>query len=326
MRVAIRNAVLPRIQRAERIVVIGHVAPDGDCVGSLLAVGQALDVLSKQAFLVCADPLPVRYALLPGYELVRTEPPADCDLLISVDCSDIQRMGPAYRPAAFARVPLINIDHHKTNVHFGTVNWVDTGAAATAEMIYELVEEMAVPITPQVATCLLAGIVTDTRGFRTSNTTVVTMSIATALMRSGAPLTRITEELLDRRPLSVIRLWGAALSTLRRDDRIVWASVTPEMRRRAGMPDSDDTDGLANFLVSADEAEVGVVFNELDEGRVDVGFRSVPRVDVSDVAFKLGGGGHPQAAGCTLTGTLDDVERHVLRALKAALYAPTGQG
>jgi phosphoesterase RecJ-like protein len=319
MRIAMRNAILPLIRQAERIMAIAHIAPDGDCIGSLLALGHALKVLDKQVALVCADPLPDAFDFLPGHGLVTQDPHGDFDLLISLDSSDIERMGAAYPPAAYAGIPLINIDHHATNVHYGTVSWVETSASSTAELVFDLIEEMAVPVTPGIALCLLTGIVTDTRCFRTSNTTVRTLSSATSLMQAGASISQITEQVMNRRPLAEIKLWGAALNELKTQGRVIWVCITEEMRRQSGANSQDAATGLVSFITSAREADVGIVFTEKPDQLVEVGFRSVPGVDISQVAFRLGGGGHAQASGCTLGGSMDEVVAQVLAAVETSL-------
>jgi len=319
MDIAARRDILPLIRGARRILILAHMAPDGDAIGSLLALGHALRALGKRVVLACADPVPVQYHYLPGYEAVTSYPTGEFQLLISVDCSDIQRMGSAYRPAAFAHRPLINIDHHRTNVNFGSANWVDFTAASTAEMVFDLIEEMAVPIPADIALCLLTGIVTDTRCFRTSTTTARTMGTATRLMEAGASLTLITEQVLNRRPLAAVRLWAEALSSLQIRNRVIWTEITHAMLARSGAAGNGVGGGLSNFLVSAHEADVAVVFTEKRGGSVEVGFRSVPGVDVSGVAFQLGGGGHPQASGCAIHGTMEQVRTRVLEALNLAL-------
>jgi len=321
MYVATRNAMLRLLGQAHRVLLIGHVAPDGDCIGSLLGMAHALRVLDKVVDPACADPMPAQFSFLPGIELILREPKDEYDLIISLDCSDIQRMGSAYRPAAFAGVPLINIDHHVTNSHFGTVDWVDTAAAATAEMVYELVEELAVPLSLDMARCLLTAIATDTRGFRTPTTTIRTMSVATRLMQAGAPLSQICELALERRPLAVIRLWADVLGSLQLYDRIIWSAITGDLRARHGLTMDDDAGGLASFMLSAPEADIAVVFDERPSGKVDVGLRSIAGVDVASVAVQLGGGGHPQASGCTLDGALPQVQSRVLAALATSLTA-----
>jgi phosphoesterase RecJ-like protein len=324
MDLSARREILPLIRAARRILIIAHVDPDGDAIGSLLALGHALRSLGKRVVLASADPVPAEYRFLPGSEVVTAYPAGEFQILISVDCSDIQRMGTAYRPAAFAHRPLINIDHHATNVNFGSVNWVDSTAASTAEMVFSLIEEMAVPITSDIALCLLTGVVTDTRCFRTSSTTARTMATATRLMEAGASLPVITEQVLNRRPLAAIRLWAEALTSIQLRNRVIWTEITQAMLERSGVQGNGVLGGLSNFLVSAHEADVAVVFTEKRGGSVEVGFRSVPGIDVSRVAFQLGGGGHPQASGCTIQGTMEEARERVLTSLNLSLSTQRG--
>ena len=310
------------IRRARRVIVISHVAPDGDAIGSLLGLGRALRWLGKEYTLACADPVPKGFAYLPGSETIVQPPPSGWpkgkyDLVISLDCGDLKRLGAAY-DESLAGLPIINIDHHVTNTHFGTVNWVDTEAASTAEMVLELVESLGIPLDADMALCLLHGIVTDTRGFRTPNTGPRTMRAALKLMEAGAKLAEITDRVFNRRPLSAICLWAKALNGVQLDGRIIWSQITRAMRRECAFSENGDA-GLVSFLATADEADVAIVFAEKSDGRIEVGMRAVPGIDVSAVALDLGGGGHPQAAGCTLNGSLDEVREKVLAAVKGAM-------
>jgi len=311
--------IVQAIRKARRILVISHISPDGDAIGSLLGLGWALEWLGKEHVLACADPVPRNYRYLPGSERIVQDPdPRGVDLVISLDESDQERMGTAYDAEALRGVPLANIDHHVTNVRFGTWNWVDPSKAAAAELVLELVDRLGVPLDENIAICLLNGLVTDTRGFRTPGTGVQELKAAIRLMEAGASLRRVTHYALNRRPYSSIRLWGMALQTVRLDGRIIWGEVTQAMQREVGGGDVSNG-GLVNFLLAAEEADVAVVFTETEDGNVEVGIRSVAGVDVSGVALALGGGGHPQAAGCTLPGPLSVARERVLRALAAAI-------
>jgi phosphoesterase RecJ-like protein len=245
-----------------------------------------------------------------------TGPEGEYDLVISLDCSDLERLGAAY-DESLTGLPIVNVDHHVTNTHFGTVNWTDTGVASTAEMVLDLVESLGVPLDADIALCLLNGIVTDTRGFRIPNTPLRTMQAVIRLMEAGARLPEVTDHVFNRRPFSDICLWAKALNGLQLDGRIIWSQITRTMRQECAFSENDDA-GLANFLGTVVEADVAVVFVERDDGRVKVEMRSVPGVDVSAVALDLGGGGHPQAAGCTLNNDLDGAREKVLRAVREA--------
>ena len=313
------EAIAEAIRKAQRILVVTHVSPDGDAIGSLLGLGWALEGLGKEVILACADPVPRHYRYLPGSgRIVQAPDPTGVDLVISLDGSDRERMGAAYDADRLQGVPLANVDHHVTNVRFGTWNWVDPSKASTAQLVLDLVDHLGIPLDGQVALCLLNGLVTDTLGFRTPNTGPGELAAAMRLMEAGASLRRVMHYAFNRRPFSSIRLWGLALQTVHLDGRVIWAEVTQEMQRLAG--GSDVSNGsLVNFLIAAEGADVAVVFTEKEDGRVEVGFRSVAGVDVSGVALSLGGGGHPQAAGCTLSGPLPEARERVLAALAQAI-------
>jgi phosphoesterase RecJ-like protein len=221
-------------------------------------------------------------------------------------------------------LPLLNIDHHITNTRFGTVNWVEPACAATAQMILNLAGALGWQVTESVAVCLLTGLVTDTRSFRTSNVDTEVFRAALRLMEAGASLTEITRQALDQRPLAAVRLWGQAIDGLHLEEGVLWTEVTRAMRRR-WQSNENGYSGLANFLSGVREARAIVVFTERDNGTVDVGMRAVPGCDVAQTALRLGGGGHPQAAGCTLKGDLAQVRARVLAEVKRSLAEQWGE-
>ena len=311
------------IDGAQRILMITHVAPDGDAIGSLLGLGWLLWSQDKDLTLACEDPVPDVYVSLPGAERVVRGAEGAYDLIISLDCSDQRRMGQVY-DESLASVPLANIDHHVTNTLFGTLNWVDPTSVATAQIILDMVDLFGWQMNHAVATCLLTGLVTDTRSFRTSNVDVATVRAALRLMEAGASLSEIARQALEQRPLASVRLWGQAFGSLQLEEGILWTEVTRAMRRESGLHENGAT-GLANFLSGVREARVVVVFTERDDGTVDVGMRSVPGIDVAQAALRLGGGGHPQAAGCTFVGTLSQARKQVLAELRKTLAAQAVQ-
>jgi phosphoesterase RecJ-like protein len=313
-----------RIAEAERILIISHISPDGDAIGSLLGLGLALLPRKASVVMACADPVPEQYRQLPHWDWIVQTPRGEFDLVISLDCSDVQRMGSAYDVEALAGLPLLNIDHHKTNLLFGTVNWVEPTAAATAQVLVSLMRELELPFTVETATCLLFGIITDTLGFRTPNTTAEVLEAAVELTRAGAPFVELTDWAFGHRSLGAIRVWASALQHMQLEGHVLWSEITQEMRRSAGHLEEGDA-GLVSFLATADEADIAVVFKELDDGRVDVSMRANPAYDVSGVALSLGGGGHPQAAGCTLPGPLSAARVSVLPLLEQAWHAQSGQ-
>jgi len=311
------------ISSAQSVLLICHVSPDGDAIGSLLGLGIALRQQGKHnVFMACADPVPDECRHLPHWELITQRPQGDFDLVVSLDCSDIERLGASYDPQALAGVPIVNIDHHRTNVNFGTVNWVDPTAAATAQMLVKLMPALGVSLSVEIATCLLNGIVTDTIGFRTANTTQEVLEAAIEMMDVGASLPQLTDRIFNHRPLGTIRMWSLALQGLHIEGRILWSEITRDMREQIGSRGDGDA-GLVNFMRTANEADIAVIFDELEDGQVNVSMRAGPDYDVSQVALELGGGGHPQAAGCTLPGPLDRAKSKVLSMLHAAWNAQT---
>ncbi|MBN1936154.1 MAG: bifunctional oligoribonuclease/PAP phosphatase NrnA [Anaerolineae bacterium] len=307
-----------QIASASNILICCHVAPDGDAIGSLLGLGLALRQTGRRVTMSCSDPVPQSCRHLPHWEAITQSPGyANLDLVISLDCGDLERLGSVYNAEALAGVPIANIDHHATNTRFGQTNWVDTQAAATAQMLVYLIEELGIFFSIDVATCLLNGILTDTLGFRTANTTAEVMDTATKLMRAGAPLTSLTDSIYNRRPMSVVQMWSAALQDMHLEGRIIWSQITLELRQRVGYNENGSS-GLVSFLCSVDEVDIAVIFEEAENGQVNVSMRAAPGFSVSQIAFVLGGGGHPQAAGCSIHAAMPEAREQVLSLLRQA--------
>lgn len=306
------------IAASRRPLLVCHVAPDGDAIGSLLGLRWLLEARGKDVTALSQDGVPENLRFLPGSATVVTEASGSADLVIAVDCSDPGRLGKVAEDARLSRLPLINIDHHITNPGFGAVNIVDPLAASTAELLFELAQALDWDVSTAAAQCLLTGIVTDTQGFRTSNTTARSLYCAQRLMEAGGSLHLVTDRVLERRSFDTICLWGHALAAARLEDGIAWTAIPLTMRTPCGGVEQKDS-GIASFLVSAEEAEVSVVIVERKDGAIDVGFRSAGRVDVAALAVQFGGGGHPKAAGCTLHESLPDAVEIVLAATRAAI-------
>jgi phosphoesterase RecJ-like protein len=311
--------ILDLVSAASRILLVTHVMPDGDAIGSLLGLGHLLEEQGHDVTMICVDPVPDVYSWLPGSQRIVRSGLLHHDLVISLDCSDARRMGEVDLSEMQA-VPLANIDHHVTNTFFGAVNWVDPSSVATAQMVLNLADFADWEVSAMVATCLLTGLITDTRSFRTPNVDDVALRSALRLTEQGAAINEITQRVLEQRPLASIRLWGQAIERLELKDGVLWTEVTQEMRARWRLPE-DGESGLTNFLSGVREASVVVVFSEKNNGTVDVSMRAVPEYDVARIALRLGGGGHPQAAGCTLEGDLEQVRSLVLFEVRNSLDA-----
>jgi phosphoesterase RecJ-like protein len=311
---------------AQRVIVLTHITPDGDAIGSLLGLGHTLRQQGKTVTLAVDEGVPPELRFLPGAGEVRSDlDGVQADLVFVLDCSDESRMGNAGKSVRALRVPLINIDHHPTNTLFADVNLVETPAVATAECLLDWFDYCHFEITPDAAQCLLCGIVTDTLCFRTDNVTAMTLSKAQRLMALGGNLSFIVQHTVSRVSSSTIKLWGQVLPNTRLEDHVIWTKVSLEARQVAnGAGGGDTKDGsLVSFLLHADEAYISCVMTEKDGGKVELSFRAVPGFDVSTLAFNLGGGGHVLASGATVAGTLDEVEARVIPLLKEAVRAGT---
>jgi len=302
-----------KLDSAQRPAIVSHVRPDGDAVGSLLAVSEALRSVGKEATPVLVSGVPRAFTFLEGAASVQTRLPEDPDLLIAVDCSDFERTGLTLE--RLSRPIDVNIDHHPTNEQFAAYNLVDPRAAATTEILYAWLPEMGLPLGDSVVASLMTGLVTDTIGFRTSSVTPASLRVAADLLELGAPLQDIYERALSRMSFVAASYWGAGLSQLERQDSVVWATLSLADRRRVGYPGSDDAD-LVNVLTTIEDATVVVVFVEQPKQQVKISWRSKPGIDVSHLATQFGGGGHAAAAGAMIDGGLDDVRQRVLEATR----------
>jgi phosphoesterase RecJ-like protein len=231
----------------------------------------------------------------------------------------MRRVGGIYRADEWHAMPLLNIDLHVTNTHFGTYNWVEPSCVATSEMVLELCDRLGVAVDADIARCLLYGIIGDTQGLRTDNVTPRLLGKVMRLLEAGAPpLAQVMDQIFSRRPFNLIRAWEKALETMQLDAErgVVWAFLTRQARGEAGWNDTD-LQGMSSFLIAADEASLAAVFVEKDDGRVEVGMRARVGYDVARVALSFGGGGHPQAAGCEMDGPLEAAIERVVASLKS---------
>ncbi len=311
------------VQAASRIAIVVHVDPDPDAVGSALGLALALDALGKEVVLLCDDPVPSEVRFLPGVDRFVNMLPAGVapDLLISVDTSDAERLGKVAEPLLRSGIPVINIDHHVTNLQFGAINLVATECASAAELMLQVVEALGVPLSKEISTCLLAGLVGDTRSFSTPSVTSDTLAVASRLVAAGAELHTIVELVFNRKTVETLRLWGLALTKVCVENGLIWVSLPYAERLALGLNVVSEK-GLSNLLLNAEAATISAVFTEQSDGRVIASFRAKPGYDVASVALTLGGGGHQLAAGCTIDGPLDQAVERVLALLKGQAAAP----
>jgi bifunctional oligoribonuclease and PAP phosphatase NrnA len=313
------QAATDAINAASSIVIVTHISPDGDAIGSALGLANGLIALGKQVTIADDDPVPDFLQFLPGAALFRRElTQGEWDVFISTDASDEIRTGKAAEYARTHSQTIINLDHHVTNTMFGDIHLVVHSAVSATEIVFDWWQHAGIELSREIAMPLLAGLVTDTIGFRVSSVSARTLQIAQELMLAGASLTEITQRTLDSRTYKEVELWKRALPSVEMDGAIIYGTVRLEDVAASNMQEVSDG-GLVSFLNQVNEAMVAAVFKEQHNNRVELSFRSKPGFDVSVVAFALGGGGHKQAAGATVTGSLAEVQARVLPLLQNAV-------
>lgn len=336
----IHEVIRSLLADARRVLITSHIRPDGDAVGSVLGLGLALMAQGKVVHMVLADGVPHSFRHLAGSAAVHRSAPAEelhtYDLCVTVDSADLQRIGGVLN----GRSPDLNIDHHVTNAEFGKVNLVLPDRAATCEILAEFMPVWGLDFDLSVSSALLTGIVTDTIGFRTSNVRPQSLMLAAQMMELGANLPELYTRALITKSFEAARYWGQGLSQLQREEVpataepgdngkdaenrvIVWTQLTLQDRMTAAYHGNDDAD-LVNLLSSI-ECDLAVIFVEQKNGHVKVSWRARPGFDVSKIALKFGGGGHPAAAGADIAGTLADVQEQVLAATRAVLAGQENQ-
>lgn len=293
----------------ERFLIICHEDPDGDALGASLALQCGLSELGKRAVIACKDEPALPFRFLPGLERVQRDfLVGDYEVLIVVDCGDLLRTGFAERILQFREIkkPIMNIDHHpKNDLHnIATINIVDPTVAASVQIVHDILWKMDVTITPEIATQLLTGLYTDTGGFKHSNTTPEVLELASKLLLLGGRLKRIVRNISATKSLTALRLWGVALSRVRKHPvlPLVLSIVTQEDLERCHAS-VDDLGGVVNMINSIPGSQAAVLFTELPGGEIKVSIRTETEgVDVSRIATLFGGGGHKKASGFRFRG------------------------
>lgn len=294
------------LRGARRVCVLSHVNPDADAIGSSLGLSLGLRAMGKDVKTLLSDPVPDYVRFLPGSDAIGSSfDGAQPDLYVFADAAGIDRVGALYSdaPGRFEGATILNVDHHRTNPLYGTVNYVVPEASSTSELSYRILRHLGAPIDAGLATALLFGIVGDTGSFRNGATTPGSLVVASQLLELGADPQAVAYHLFECKTFAAARLWGRIVSTsqLDRGRGIVFACMSRQMLHEEGAT-SDEAEGVAEYLRGVEEAQVVMLLKENEDGGIRVSMRSQPRVDVSAIATALGGGGHRQAAGCTLDG------------------------
>lgn len=317
------SQVVELIEAKRRFAITSHIRPDGDSLGSSLGLYWLLRALDKDAEVIMRDPVPHAYQQLPGANDVRVAPAFDPSYhaVFVIECSDITRPGLIDLEKQF----VVNIDHHSTTALFGSINWIDSTASAVGEMIYNLCKATGVRVTKEIAECVYTALITDTGSFHYSNTTERTFKVASELVRTGVKPAKTAEAVFASYPWSRIELMGAVMSTARRDEsgRVACMRQSLEMQHNAHASD-EDADGFVNYPLTVGEVEAVALLKECEPGVYRTSLRSKGDVNVAKVAEKFGGGGHRNAAGCTLRGSWEEAETIIVALLKDAVKRANG--
>ena len=317
------SQVVELIENKQNFAITTHVRPDGDGIGSSLGLCWLLRSLGKSAEVIVRDTIPVSYTTLPGADEIKqvAEVNGKYDAVFVIECSDLARPG----IRGLENQITVNIDHHATSEHFGTINWIDQTASAVGEMIFNLCKAIGGRITKEIAECVYLALVTDTGSFHFPNTTERTLKVASELIKAGAKPAQISEAVYNSYPWSRIELMRQVISTIKRDEsgRVAWMRQTLAMREQAEAVDGDNN-GFVNIPLAAKDVEAVIYMREVQPNAYRVSLRSKGDINVARVAEKLGGGGHKNAAGCRVEGDWDELEKEIISALTEAVEKTNG--
>lgn len=312
--------VIDIINSHSKFLITSHIDPEGDSLGSQLALGGLLERRGKVADIVNEDKVPDNYSFLPGVEKIKSKLERDFEVAIFLDSAEVSRVGKVGNLIDFKDKVTVNIDHHISNTNFGDVNWVEANSSSCGEMVYRLFKELNEEIDEEIALNLYTAIFVDTGSFRYSNTKPQTHRVAAELLNYSIKPEVIFEKVYETNSALEVKLLGLALSQvcLTPDNKICWVKVTREMLKRLKV-ELKKTDEFTNFAHSIVGVEVAILFTELRENEVKVSFRSKGKVDVNRLAQSFGGGGHRRASGCRIKGTLKEAEKIVITKAKEIL-------
>jgi phosphoesterase RecJ-like protein len=316
--------IVDAIDSRRRFVISSHARPDGDSIGSQVAMAFALRHLGKEVHVVNADPAPPPLMQFPGVGDIQIAERVDgaFDAAIIMECGDLARTGVVGLDRSF----VINIDHHPGNTSFGHLNWFDATAAACGEMVFDLVGALRVPLTRDIATHIYLAILTDTGSFHYSSISPRTFDICRETLEAGVDPVAVARNVYDSNNMGRLKLFGAVLSEMQIDPsgRIAIVYLDHEMARAAGGT-YEDTEGLINLPLTVKEIQAVVFFKQVEGEQYRVSMRSKGDIDIGAVAKEYGGGGHKNAAGCTVTGGIDALQKLFVEKIEAAVELQNGR-
>ena len=306
------------IRARHRFVVSSHSRPDGDAIGSSLAMAFALRALGKEAHVVNRDPAPAPLAEFPGVSEIEIASSVNghYDAAIIMECGDLARTG----VGGLDRFFVINIDHHPGNTGYGQINWFDAEAAACGEMVFDVISALGVPLSPEMATHIYLAILTDTGSFHYSSISPRTFEICRDCLEAGVDPVLVARNVYDSNNMGRLKLFGAVLSAMQIDatGRIAIVYLDHEMARAAGGT-YEDTEGLINLPLTVKEIQAVVFFKQDDGEHYRVSMRSKGDIDIGAVAKSFGGGGHKNAAGCSVSGGIDALQKTFVEKIEEAI-------
>jgi phosphoesterase RecJ-like protein len=312
------RAIADAIRARRRFVISSHARPDGDAIGSAMAMAFALKALGKEARVVNADPAPDPLQAFPGVSGIdiASRVSGDYDAAIIMECGDLARTG----VTGFEQYFVINIDHHPGNSNYGDINWFDASAAACGEMVFDLVQALGAPFTLEVATHIYLAILTDTGSFHYSGISPKTFDICSAMLKAGVDPVATARSVYDSSNMGRLKLFGAVLGAMQiaPSGRIAVVYLDHEMARAAGGT-YDDTEGLINLPLTVKEIQAVVFFKHISGDEYRVSMRSKGEIDIGVVANEFGGGGHKNAAGCTATGAIGALRQLFIEKIERAI-------
>jgi len=310
--------IVEAVRARQRFVLSSHSRPDGDSIGSQLAMLYALQQMGKEAIAVNADPASPPLMAFPGVRDIRIAPSVDgnFEAAIIMECGDLKRTG----VSGLERYFVINIDHHPGNTGYGQINWFDASAAACAEMVYDVVRALGVPLTREIATHVYLAILTDTGSFHYSGISPRTFEICRECLEAGVDPVMVARNVYDSNNMGRLKLFGAVLGAMQIDQsgRIAIVYVDHEMARAAGGT-YEDTEGLVNLPLTVKEIEAVVFFKQDKADQYRVSLRSKGEVDINAIAKEYGGGGHKNASGCTITGPIEELQKTIVEKIEKAI-------
>ncbi len=303
----------------QHFLITSHIEPDGDAIGSQLAMAIQLEKMKKKVYIINPEPVPEKYRFLSRWKDIRIEKP---DLNILIDASIFLDLG-NYKRASWIfdfvkekGIPILNIDHHVSNTFYGNINYVDKDASSTSECIFEIFKALGLKLNKESCECIATGIITDTGRFSFKNTRENTFRVCAELAKSGVDFNSLSNYIYNKRSIEAIHLLASVLSTIKVIEGIAFVKLTQEMIADAGA-NEEETEGFINYVLSLNSIKIAVFLREKPSGEIRVSLRSKEdRINVNSIALSFKGGGHNQAAGFLSTKRIPELEKEILIAVQ----------